>query len=165
MVKLIAYHDERCDPKRCTSKKLARFGLVDLVGRLEALPPGSVVLNPTVEVAFSRTDRRAVFARGLCVLDTSWKTGSFPRVTGREERALPYLVAANPVNYGKPTLLSSVEAFAAALYIVGRQETAADLLSKFKWGPTFLTLNEEPLALYAEAETSEEVVRVQSEFI
>lgn len=165
MVKLIAYHEERCDPKRCTSKKLARFGLVNLVGRLEELPPGSVVLNPTVEVAFSRSDREAVLDRGLCVLDTSWKSGSFPRVKGREERALPYLVAANPVNYGKPTLLSSVEAFAAALCIVGRQETAQVLLSKFKWGPTFLTLNEEPLRLYADAENSGEVVKVQGEFI
>ncbi len=166
MVNLIAYHAERCDPKRCTSKKLARLGMVTLVKRLDLMPRGAVILNPTAEVALSRTtDGQAIVTRGLCVLDTSWKRGEFPRVKGREERALPYLVAANPVNYGRPTLLSSVEAFSAALYIVGHREQAKALLSKFKWGPTFLALNAEPLRLYADAADSEEVVRVQSEFI
>ncbi len=165
MPKLLAFHDERCDPKKCTSKKLARHGLLHIVSRLRELPRGSVVLNPTAEVALSRSDRAAAHRRGLCVLDTSWKSGSFPRVKGCRERALPYLLAANPVNYGKPFLLSSVEALAAALYVLGHESQAAELLSKFTWGETFLHLNAEPLRLYRDAQDSSEVVSAQEEFI
>ncbi|MFQ5837173.1 MAG: DUF367 family protein [Thermoplasmata archaeon] len=165
VIRLYAYHQELCDPKRCTSKKLARHGLLRLVSRLKNLPRGSVVLNPVSGTALSRKDAAAAGHHGLCVLDTSWRSGSFPRVRGCRERTLPYLVAANPVNYGKPIKLSSAEALAAALYVMGYAEQAEKLLSKFKWGPIFLQLNAEPLKLYREAEDSSEVVAAQAEFI
>ncbi len=80
-------------------------------------------------------------------------------------RCLPYLIAANPVNYGVPTKLSTVEALAAALYIAGFGEEAERLLSIFKWGPQFFTLNKELLDSYASAKNSSEVVELQKLFI
>jgi pre-rRNA-processing protein TSR3 len=82
-----------------------------------------------------------------------------------EHRALPFLVAANPVSYGTPFRLNTVEAFAGALVILGHRERAEAVLSKFTWGHTFLELNEEPLARYADCEDSSGVVAVQQEYL
>ena len=80
-------------------------------------------------------------------------------------RALPYLVAANAVNFGKPFKLSTVEAFAAALYILGEKEQAALILNKFKWGHSFIELNAESLDRYSKAKNSTEVVRIQGDYL
>jgi pre-rRNA-processing protein TSR3 len=75
------------------------------------------------------------------------------------------LVAANPVNFGKPTKLSTVEALAAALYIAGFNEQAIELLSKFKWGPQFIILNNDLLLGYARAKNSTDIINTQREFM
>ena len=105
--------------------------------------------------------------RGLAALDCSWVHAKevFDIQSHWIPRCLPYLVAANPVNYGKPTKLSTVEALAAALYIAGFREQASELLSKFKWGPQFIILNEALLEGYAQAKNSTDVVKVQQEYI
>lgn len=55
---------------------------------------------------------------------------------------VPYLIASNPINYGKPWRLNCVEALAAAFYITGRGSDAERLLEKFSWGHSFWTLNQ-----------------------
>jgi len=101
------------------------------------------------------------------VMDLSWNNiEDFPKVReDANQRALPFLLAANPVNWGKPMKLSSVEAVAAALYIMGFKEQAKLVLSKFSWGEQFLKLNAEPLERYSEVRTSAEVVRIQMEYV
>jgi pre-rRNA-processing protein TSR3 len=74
-------------------------------------------------------------------------------------------MAANPVNFGKPCMLSSIEALAASLYILGERERAAQLLSKVSWGIRFLEVNREPLDLYTEAKDSSEIIKIQEQYI
>jgi len=164
-IRLLAYHAGQCDPKRCTSLRLHRMGLMGFVPRPSALPRGVLLLTPNAERALSSADLPRAERRGLAVIDVSWKRGTFPSVPHAAARALPYLLAANPVNYGKPFVLSSVEALAAALVIFGREPEGRAILAKFTWGNQFLLLNREPLEAYARASDSAQIVAVQSEFI
>ncbi len=167
-LKIVVYRARQCDPRKCSALKLKRHGLAGVVYRVQELPSGAVVLNPFSERAFSPADRWRVESKGLVALDLSWKhADDVAELLGLPgaSRCLPYLIAANPVNYGKPTLLSTVEALAAALFIVGFKENAERLLSVFKWGSTFRSLNGELLETYAGARNSGEVVRLQEQFI
>jgi pre-rRNA-processing protein TSR3 len=166
-VPIYVYDEGECDPKRCTAKKLIRLGLAKEVHDLRRPPRGCLVLDPSAEKAVSAEDRDLVQANGILVMDLSWKNiEHFPKIgKGSFPRALPYLLAANPTNWGKPMKLSSAEAVAAALYIVGFKEQAKVLLSKFSFGEQFLILNQEPLERYSQARTSAEVVAIQSDYI
>ncbi|MFB6172078.1 MAG: DUF367 family protein [Haloarculaceae archaeon] len=150
------------DPAKCTARKLARFDLATLHRSARAVPPG-IVLNPFAERALSPADADR---ERLVALDCSWETAEREAFDLRgAQRALPFLVAANPVNYGTPFQLNTVEAFAGALAILGEREQAEAALGKFRWGHTFLELNAEPLERYAACTDSAEVVAVQSEYL
>lgn len=161
-MQLLIYHADQCDPKKCSGKKLARFDLVRLTRHMNQLR-SFLVLSPFSEKALSPEDKGA---RGLAALDCSWAQAEEVFLRFKlMERALPFLVAANPVNYGKPFKLSTVEALAAGLIILGEREQAELILSKFNWGHVFLKLNQEPLQEYAAAKNSTEVVKIQEAYL
>lgn len=106
-------------------------------------------------------DLQSVKQYGLGAVDCSWATSDFlNRIEERRARALPWLVAGNPVNYGLSYRLTTLEAFAASMWILGFRDRAEQLLSLYKWGGTFLTLNLDALERYV-GKDSKEVVEIQ----
>ena len=153
------------DPAKCTARKLAKFDRATL-HRSHRETPYGIVLNPHAEQALSPADRDVAETGALVALDCSWESAGEAQFSlAGEHRALPYLVAANPVNFGRPMQLTTVEALAAALVIVGEREQADDILSKFTWGETCLELNDEPLRRYADCADSTDIVAVQQEYL
>lgn len=165
--RIIVYHAGQCDPKKCTALKLKRHGMISLVSQIRRLPRRAVVLNPFSKIAFSPADRQRMEKFGLAALDCSWKHAEkiLVKYVRGTSRCLPILVAGNPVNFGKPTKLTTVEALAAALLIAGFKEEGINILSIFKWGHTFIELNNELLENYAKAKDSLEIVEMQSNLI
>ncbi len=166
-MQLYAYDAGQCDPKKCTAKKLARAGLIKSVKVMRKIPYNTILLAPIAEQALSPADKKS--ASSITVFDCSWdKIDSFDdtlRKLKRKKRALPYLIAANPINYGKSFVLSSVEALTAALFIIGEREQSQFILRGFKWGMEFLRLNVDRLLAYSEAKDSKEVVEMQNGFM
>lgn len=167
-VDVVVYHARQDDPRRNTALRLQKAGKARLVDRLDQCPRHAVLLNPFAKKAVSREDLEDMRRHGLLALDCSWRQAeeAFPALLGQtRSRALPFLVAANPVNYGKPFVLSTAEALGAALFIVGEARRARDVLSAVPFGESFLELNRLPLEDYAKCETSAEVVAAQGHYI
>lgn len=162
------YHAAQDDPKKNTALRLQKHGKARLFDDVKKAPRHAVLLNPFAKKALSREDLDDMRRNGLLALDCSWAQAeeAFPVLLGStRSRALPFLVAANPVNYGKPFVLSTAEAIGAALFIVGEQRQARDVLSALPFGELFLTLNKNPLDDYAKCETSAQVVEAQMAYL
>ncbi|KAG9510749.1 Integrator complex subunit 6-A [Fragariocoptes setiger] len=156
----------QCDPRKCTGRKLARHGLVTQL-RLGVRFNG-IILSPMGEKCVSLEDKKIITEHGLAVIDCSWAKldhTPFNKMKGKHQRLLPYFIASNPVNYGKPCQLSCVEAIAAALYVSGYKDEAELYLQKFKWGETFSNLNRDLLQVYSNCTTSDELLVSQNKYI
>ena len=134
------------DPKKCTAAKIVKFGLARDIRRTTGK---TLVLDPFASRMLLPADRK--LARSITGIDCSWRLagGVFSSKFSGISRRLPPLFAGNPVNYSKLNKLTTVEALAAALYILGFSDNAKRLLDKFKWGHTFYELNRGLLGDYS----------------
>ncbi|KAH7370084.1 putative ribosome biogenesis protein TSR3 [Rhexocercosporidium sp. MPI-PUGE-AT-0058] len=151
-----------CDPKRCSGKKLMRQGLMrELhVGQKHS----GVIISPNAKQTVSPADRELMEQYGAAVVECSWARIAevpWPKIGGKCERLLPYLVAANSVNYGKPWRLNCVEALAAAFYICGHPEWAEQILAPFSYGEAFLEINSSILKRYAVCKDEAEIKKAE----
>ncbi len=164
-INIYVYYLRHDDPDKNTAVKMARHHYARIVQRI---PRGTIILNPFSEAVLSPEDRAVIVSRGLTVLDGSWRRMENVFRKHRNSygaRRLPILIAANPVNYGKPYILSSIEATAAALYIAGFYEHALELLTLYKWGRVFIDINREYLDAYSSSKNREEVVQAECRII
>lgn len=154
------YQDDR---RKCTASKLLRFGLIR---RIKNPRSNVIILNPFSKTVLSKSDKS--ITKHICAIDCSWNMASKSLdnylVFRTNSRRLPLLLAGNPVNYSKLGKLSTVEALAAGYMVLGETGYALTLLSKFKWGDTFLALNSDVMKDYANAKNSEEIELLEMDY-
>ncbi len=149
------------DPRRSTGMRLIRRKLAE---KSSPRRRGTLVLNPFSRKYLSPADKEIVERRGLLAVDASWNRIDLVRWPRGYHRRLPLLVAANPINYGKPFKLSTLEAMAASLFIIGHEEKCFLLLDQVKWGAEFFRINEERLKGYRSASNEEEIRDLSERF-
>jgi len=159
------------DPKKNTAVLSSKRGDITLHKRVNTLPKKGIILEPLCGKIFGPEDHDLLTQQNgsLVGLDCSWKqiessVEQVMRRTRLKPRMLPLFLAANPVNWGKPGKLTTIEALAAATYLTGNREQASKLLSGFRWGERFIELNYEPLEEYSSAKSSADLVELQFEF-
>jgi pre-rRNA-processing protein TSR3 len=168
-IRLLVLHADQCDRKKCTALKLARFGKSVLL-RGPNFPFGILLLDPFSPVLLSRADLPLAERKGLLALDCSWELANqrdfAAPLRGRrtQPRSLPYLLASNPVKFGQPYKLSTLEALSASLIILGRRMQAENILGIYTWGQRFLELNRLALAEYEAAGDHLEMERISAQY-
>ena len=149
------------DPRKCSAAKLVKFGLAKPVTRTI---PRTLILNPFSEKTLLQSDRKLV--NSITGIDCSWNLAvpAFKKPFTGISRKLPPLLAGNPINYSKLNKLTTVEALAGAVYILGEPDLTHSLLKKFKWGNTFFALNKNLLADYSKAKSESEILEISHEY-
>ena len=164
---VVMFEYKHNDPKRDTGMKLVRYGLA------RAMRPGDVfkgvVLSAYGKLILSPKDGDMIASAGIAGINCSWnrldEISNIPGGNLARHRKLPFLVAANPINYGKAYKLSTAEALAASLAIAGFEEAAFKLTEKFSWHDEFWRLNAEMIEDYAACADSKEVAIAEQKYL
>ena len=124
----------------------------------------NLVLDPFSEKFLLPKDKSLV--NSIVGIDCSWNLAdqAFSTKFIGVKRKLPPLLAGNPVNYSKLNKLTTAEAIAASLFLLGFRQDAFDLLDKFKWGHTFYDLNQNLLEDYSKVHSEHQVETIQKEY-
>ncbi len=159
-------------PKACTGRRLMHWGRVRLMANASRDAPGPVVLDPYAPTPLSSADRATAARSGLLVVDCSWNRlsarGGFPGEDGRtsrhgSRRRLPILMATNPQHYGRVAQLTTVEAFAAALYVLGRESEARRVIDGFAGGEEFWEVNQIRFDRYRASKNAADILAAEKE--
>ena len=153
------------DPLKNTAVKMIKSGIAEEIDKFK-LKSKMIVLNPYSQKYLGPWYRELAVKYGLVVVDASWRRLDqfrFRGLSGIHVR-LPPLLPGNPINYAKPCILSSAEAVAATLYILGFREEYERVLGLYKWMRTFHELNKELLEAYSNARSLGELVKTIIEF-
>jgi len=158
-VNVLMYNQD--DPKKCTAAKLVKFNLAK---KITNISKSTLTLNPFADHTLLNSDKNNV--RSITGIDCSWNFAdqTFVKKFGGVSRKLPYLLAGNSVNFSKLGKLTTVEAIAASLYLLGFENQSTELLGKFKWGHTFLDLNKNLLNDYQNATSEREIQDIAKEY-
>ncbi|KAL8812644.1 MAG: hypothetical protein Q9200_000872 [Gallowayella weberi] len=157
---------EHCDPKRCSGKRLMHFGMMRELSVGQKFP--GVVISPNAKTLISPVDAPLLETHGAAVVECSWVRISevpWTKIGGKNERLLPYLVAANPTNYGRPWRLNCAEALAATFFILGHEDWAEHVLQHFSYGRPFLEINAQVLKRYAACKDEEGVKKCEKSWL
>jgi len=124
----------------------------------------NLVLDPFSEQVLLPKDKPTI--KSIVGIDCSWNLAdqAFSKTFIGIKRKLPPLLAGNPVNYSKLNKLTTAEAMAASLFILGFKDDALELLNKFKWGHTFYELNQNLLEEYSKLESEEDLDIILKEY-
>jgi len=158
-VNVLMYNQD--DPKKCTAAKLVRFNLAKKVNDISK---NTLTLDPFADHTLLNSDKNNI--KSITGIDCSWNLAdqTFIKKFGGVSRKLPYLLAGNSVNFSKLGKLTTVEAISASLYLLGFENQSTDLLSKFKWGHTFLDLNRNLLNDYQGATSEKQIEEIAKEY-
>ncbi|QDI88360.1 DUF367 family protein [Candidatus Nitrosopumilus sp. SW] len=155
---LMFYQD---DPKKCTAAKMVKFGLAQ---NIKKIGTKGLVLDPFSDKTLMPKDKSSI--NSIVGIDCSWNLAdqAFSKKFNGIKRKLPPLLAGNPVNYAKLNKLTTVEALAASLFILGQKEQGLELLEKFKWGHTFYELNKNLFDEYLKLENEEQIELILKDY-